>query len=120
RGELLKLWEKSDKQPTSKIFGGIKDIKRSYATACRLAGVADLHFHDWRHGFATDLMEAGIEERLAMRATGHTSAEMHAIYTNIDERLARMIAGKLDDLHAARQPVAFDAGEVSETNEWIN
>jgi integrase len=120
RNELAQLWEASDKNPASKVFGGIKDIKRSYATACRLAGVTDLHFHDWRHGYATDLMESGVEERLAMRALGHTSADTHAIYTNVDERLARMIADKLDDLHAARRPADQAAGEVSESNEWIN
>lgn len=120
REELSKLWQKSDKKPGTKIFGGIRSVKRSYATACRLAGVTDLHFHDWRHGNATDMLEAGVEERLAMRATGHTSAETHAIYTNVDERLAREIADRLDQLHAARQPVAFDACEVSEPNEWAN
>jgi len=129
RSELQALWEKPEepeasrrpgKAPGEKIFGGIKDVKRSYGTACRLAGVTGLHFHDFRHAFATDLMEAGVEERLAMRAAGHTSADTHAIYTNVDERLARMIAGKLDDLHAARHPAAFDACEVSESNEWIN
>jgi len=31
-----------------------------------------------------------------------------------------MIAGKLDDLHAARQPATFDTGELRESNEWIN
>src|SRR5262249_8469640 len=44
RFELLALWEKSDKILQSKIFGGIKDVKRSYNTACRKAGVTDLHF----------------------------------------------------------------------------
>jgi integrase len=120
RDELVKLWEASDKNPASKVFGGIKDIKRSYATACRLAGVTGLHFHDWRHGYATDLMESGVEERLAMRALGHTSADTHAIYTNVDERLARMIASKLDDLHAARRPSGRAAGDVRESNEWVN
>ena len=103
KAELLLLWEKSDKQPTTSIFGGIQDPKRAYNKACELAGVKDLHFHDWRHGYATDMAEAGIEERIAMIATGHTSAETHAIYTNIDERLARMIASRLDQLHQSRR-----------------
>jgi integrase len=126
KSELVRLreeWEKEkekEEERSDYVFGGIKDVKRSYGTACRLADVTGLHFHDWRHAFATDLMEAGVEERLAMRAAGHTSADTHAIYTNVDERLALQIAGKLDDLHAARQPAAFEAGEASESNEWIN
>jgi integrase len=127
RAELQALWEKpekpeesekpekSKKAPDAKIFGGIKDVKRSYTTACRKAGVTGLHFHDWRHGFATDLMEAGVEERLAMRAAGHTSADTHAIYTNVDERLALHIAGRLDQLHRSRQ-----SGEAVTASELVN
>lgn len=100
--ELLALWEDSDKKPESKIFAQ-GDFRKAYSTACRLAGVENLHIHDWRHGFATDLMEAGVEERIAMRATGHKNPETHAIYTNIDKRIARMIAENLDRLHAERE-----------------
>jgi integrase len=112
QAEILKLWEASDKDLKTKIFGGIKDFKRAYATACRLAGVEDLHIHDWRHGFATDLMEAGVEERLALKAAGHTNPETHSIYTNIDKRLARVISESLDRLHAEREK----AGTVEVTD----
>jgi integrase len=91
------------KEPNEKIFGGVRDVKRAYNTACRIAGVSGLHLHDWRHGYATDMMEAGVEERLAMRAAGHTSADTHAIYTNVDERLALQIAERLNQLHRSRQ-----------------
>jgi len=101
--ELEALWKESKKDPNAPIFGGIKDPKKAYATACEAAGVKDLHFHDWRHGYATDMAEAGVEERIAMMATGHTSAETHAIYTNLDERLAKMVAERLDELHRSRQ-----------------
>jgi integrase len=80
--------------------------------------VTDLHFHDWRHGNATDMMEAGVEERLAMRAAGHTSAETHAIYTNIDERIARSIAVRLDELHKRRE--GGEVGATVKANEFIN
>lgn len=88
--------------PDQKVFGEVKDFKRSYATACRLAGIEDLRFNDWRHGFATDLLEAGIPERLAMKAAGHANASTHAIYANLDERISRQIAEALDRLHAER------------------
>lgn len=102
RAEMLALWEKSDKKPESKIFAQ-GDFRKAYATACRLAVVKDLHIHDWRHGFATDLMEAGVEERIAMRAAGHKDPETHAIYTNIDKRIAKLIAESLDRLHSERE-----------------
>jgi integrase len=101
--ELTKLWEKSDKKPTTKIFGGIKDFKKSYDRVCELAGIEDLHIHDWKHGYVTDMAEGGVEERIAMRAAGHVNAETHWIYTNIDERIAKGIADKLNKLHAQRE-----------------
>ncbi len=103
RAELSTLWEKSDEKQESPIFGGIRDFKRAYDSVCTLAGVADLHIHDWPHGFATDLMEANVEEQLAMKATGHSNVETHHIYRNIDKRLARVIADSLDRLHAERE-----------------
>jgi integrase len=109
---LQALWEKlvepekpgnKEKAPYAKIFGGIKDVKRSYGTPCRLAGVTGLHFHDWRHGFAAELMEANVQEEVAMRATGHNNVETHHIYRNIDKRLVKVIAESLDKLHAERE-----------------
>ena len=89
--------------PDQKVFGEVKDSKRSYATACRPAGIEDLRFNDCRHGFATDLLEAGIPERLAMKAAGHANASTHAIYANLDERISRQTAEALDRLHAERK-----------------
>jgi integrase len=74
-----------------------------------LAGVEDLHAHDWRHGFASDLMEANVEELLAMKATGHNNVETHHIYRNIDKRLAKVIADSLDRLHAKREKADSEA-----------
>lgn len=101
--ELRARWEAADRPgPAVKIFGGIAAFKRSWRTACRLAGVTGLRFHDLRHGFATDLLEAGVNERLAMKLTGHSSEDIHAIYTNLDARLAATVAAALDGLHVAR------------------
>jgi integrase len=74
-----------------------------------LAGVEDLHAHDWRHGFASDLMEANVEELLAMKATGHNNVETHHIYRNIDKRLAKVIVDSLDKLYAKREKADSEA-----------
>ena len=101
--ELRRVWEAaSAPDPAAKIFGNIAGFKRSWRTACRLAGIKGLRFHDLRHGYATDLLEAGVNERLAMKLLGHSNEEIHAIYTNLDSRLALTVAAALDDLHVAR------------------
>jgi integrase len=102
KAELRDVWEKSDKNPDSGIFSKVKDFKRSWKTACRLAGVEGLRFNDLRHGFSTGLMEAGIPRDLAMKVAGHSNPEIHDIYTNIDLRIARQVAGALDKLHESR------------------
>lgn len=101
--ELLRIWE-ARPDPAGRPFGDRQDFKRSYATACRLAGVTGLRFNDLRHGFATDMMEAGIPTALAMKAAGHSNEDIHDIYTNVDERIAREIAAALDRLHRSRGP----------------
>jgi integrase len=87
---------------SAKIFRDVKDFKRAYKTACKLAGIEGLRFNDLRHGYATELLEAGIPTDLAMHAAGHKNRDIHDIYTNIDARLALEIAEKLDRLREQR------------------
>lgn len=108
RSELARL--RLGQNLDDRIFP-VGDFKRSWKTACRLADVHGLRFNDFRHGFATDLLEAGVEHRLAMAAAGHSSTETHAIYTNVDERLARQVAEALDRLHHERD---LDSGAAAE------
>lgn len=103
KAELETLFEKSDKQPETKIFRKVNDFKRSWKTACKKAEVEGLRFNDLRHGFSTGLMEAGIPRDLAMKAAGHSNPEIHDIYTNIDQRIARQIAEALDKLYQSRE-----------------
>lgn len=133
QAELASLFGEG-KEPDAKVFGMVEvrnkrsdykvkidqvdDFKRSWKTACRIAGVEGLRFNDFRHGFATDLMEAGVAERLAMKAAGHSNAATHDIYTNVDERLARQLAAALDRLHATRQPT--NLADLAPASEFIN
>src|SRR5262245_43943383 len=57
RAELEALREKANGDDAP-VFGGITDIKRSFGTACRIANIADLHFHDLRHTGTTRLIAA--------------------------------------------------------------
>ncbi len=107
---LREEWEAGARDLEARVFTQ-GDPKRSWATACRLAGIEGLRLNDLRHGYATDLMESGIPQHFAMRLAGHSNAEIHEIYTNIDARLARQAAEALDRLHEQRrgdEPTASD------------
>ena len=112
--ELRRLWDASDRNGEGKVFGELGDFKKAYATACRLAGIRGLRFNDFRHGFATDLMEADVPQHLAMQLAGHTQADTHAIYANVDDRLALQAALALDRLHASRTTRSSLTAEIDE------
>ena len=41
-------------------------------------------FHAWRHTLTSRLAEAGVEQRIGMRITGHASDKVHAGYTHLE------------------------------------
>jgi integrase len=60
----------------------IKDIKRSFTSACRKAGITDLRFHDLRHTFATRLKESHVDPITRRDLMGHATTEMTDDYTH--------------------------------------
>jgi hypothetical protein len=57
------------------IFGGLKEVKRSFGTACRANKIQDLRKHDFRHAFVSRSILAGIPPAVALKASGHASDE---------------------------------------------
>lgn len=74
----------------------IQRVKRSFATACRNVGIADLRFHDLRHCAATNLRRAGVDTVTAMKIVGHKSEKMHRRYNSVSEEDLTKAAGKLN------------------------
>jgi integrase len=76
---------------------GRTEFKRSWKTACKLAGVADLQFRDLRASGATRMMLAGNVGDLVRKITRHQRLDTFIDhYTAIDEQNARTIGRKLD------------------------
>ena len=54
------------------LFGGLKEFRRSFMTACRNCEITDLHFHDLRHAFVSRAILAGIPQAVVLSASGHS------------------------------------------------
>jgi len=63
----------------------IGSIKHSFSRTCRLAGVENFHFHDFRHTFVTRMRRAGKQDRSIMAITGHKTMAMLMRYDTVDE-----------------------------------
>ena len=51
--------------------------------------VSSLGFHSLRHTFASVLANHGVNEETRMKLTGHSTREVHAVYTHYERKLLR-------------------------------
>jgi integrase len=65
---------------TGKPYG---DVKRSFNTATRRAGIRDFHFHDLRHTFASHLVMAGVDITTVKELLGHKTLTMTLRYSHL-------------------------------------
>jgi site-specific recombinase XerD len=59
------------------------DLKRSYRTALKKAGISGACFHTLRHTFASHLVMAGVDIATVSKLMGHKSIEMTMRYSHL-------------------------------------
>jgi integrase len=77
-----------------------KSYKRSWATACRKAGLPGMIPHDFRRTAVRNLVRAGIPERVAMQMTGHKTRSVFERYNIVSASDLKAALDKLDALGA--------------------
>jgi len=79
----------------------IKSFRRSWITACRLAGVPGRIPHDFRRSAVRNLERAGVPRSAAMEMVGHKTEAIYRRYAIADEGMLREAGEKLSALHQA-------------------
>jgi len=63
--------------------GHIGNIKHSFTSACRKAGITDFRFHDLRHTYASHLAMRGVHIRALQELLGHKTLIMTQRYSHL-------------------------------------
>lgn len=90
-------------QPDMPLIGITDNFRRSYRTACRLAGVEGVTPYAWRHLFGTDLHRAKIPPAFAMKVMGHSEEKTHRRYVNADQAIAAQTAAELEEYRQSKR-----------------
>jgi integrase len=90
-----------DIQRTALVFGGIKDVKRSFHTACRRADIKGLRLHDLRHTCASRLVQLGVDLVTVSKLLGHSSITMTMRYSHPTPENMRRAVEKLGENYRA-------------------
>ena len=67
----------------TKVGGRVKDVRTSFATACKRAGITNFHPHDLRHTFASWLVMDGVPLYDVSKVMRHSSIEMTQRYAHL-------------------------------------
>lgn len=80
----------------------VASFRKSWATACALAGVPGQLFHDLRRTALTNMIDAGLSEKDAMEISGHRTRAVFERYHIVTDKRLKLNAEKMAD-HLARQ-----------------
>ncbi len=63
-----------------------QDIRQSFSTALKKSGITNLHFHDLRHTFASQLVMSGVDLNTVRELLGHKDIAMTLRYSHLAPR----------------------------------
>jgi len=69
----------------------ISYIQRSFKTACRIAKIDNLRFHDLRHTVATRLVESGVPLHAVSKLLGHSTIQITERYSHPESSVVEAV-----------------------------
>lgn len=101
--ELERLRPVTSTRADQLVFGIESNVKRSFAGACRDAGIKDLRFHDLRRTAATRLHREGMKIGEVSRILGHSNVTTTYRYIGVDEETIETAADLFDKMEERRR-----------------
>ncbi len=97
--ELTRLYERFPDR--SLVFGITTKFQHSWETACRIASLDDMHFHDLRATFCTRLIEAGMPIEQVAKLSGHTQlSTLYSHYLGTTNQAIQRATDILNQIHS--------------------
>lgn len=108
-GDMIELLKSIPRGEGENIFNGpdgnpLKDIKRSFRTVLKRAGIKDFHFHDLRHTSASYMVMRGASLKAVQEHLGHTSLTMTQKYAHLSPEFQRAEVERLNGLFIGGLP----------------
>jgi len=92
----------------------VGDFRKAWGTACKAANVDHRLFHDLRRTAARNMIDAGVQQAIAMKITGHRTDSMFRRYAIVNEDQKREALAKTQKYIAespARKVVTIGGGK---------
>jgi integrase len=101
--DMINLLMSIPKGKCDHIFCGpdgepLKDVKRSFHTALKKAGITDFHFHDLRHTSASHMIMRGASPKAVQKHLNHSSLAMTERYAHLSPDFQRSEVERLNGL----------------------
>lgn len=85
---ILKAWKAQAANTTGFVFPGrdgnrLDNVKRSWTSLLKAAGITNFRWHDMRHHFASRLVMAGIDLNTVRELLGHSDIKMTLRYAHL-------------------------------------
>jgi integrase len=101
--EFLRLWNESNKDLNSIVFGISDNVRKSFSSACKIAGIKEggiegLTLHVLRHSAATRLVKGHLPIQMVGRILGHQNPQTTYRYLSANDETLRQAATIFESL----------------------